>query len=57
MQDPKNPRHGAAISQSPADNLVPGVIVEFDPAEADRLGAFVEDAIDEDTAWAANIDL
>lgn len=57
MHDPKKPQDDAVISMNPADNLVPGVIVEVDPAEADRLGAFVEDAFDEDAAWAANVDL
>jgi hypothetical protein len=33
------------------------VIIEVDPEEADRLGAFAEDALDEETAWDANADL
>lgn len=32
------------------ETLVPGNVVEFDPGEADRLGAFPEDALTEDDA-------
>lgn len=32
------------------ETLVPGNVVEFDPGEADRLGAFSEDALTEDDA-------
>lgn len=54
---PKLPRRDAILSESLDDALISGVIVEIDPDEADRLGAFHEDAIDEETAWESNADL
>lgn len=33
------------------DAMTPGVIVEFDPAEAEAAGAFVEDALGEADAF------
>jgi hypothetical protein len=52
------PRNGpAVISGSFADLLMPGVIVEVDPAEAEDLGAFQETALTEAEAWEANADL
>lgn len=48
---------GAVLSDSIADLLVPGVVVELDTAEADALGAFEETALTETDAWAANADL
>jgi hypothetical protein len=56
MQDPKKPAADAIISESMDDLSVPGVIIELDPDEAERAGAFVEDAIDEATAWDSNAD-
>ncbi len=41
------------IRQKLIDAEVPGAIVEFDPDEADRAGAFVEDALSEADARAA----
>jgi hypothetical protein len=32
------------------------VIVEVDPEDADRLGAFAEGALDEEAAWDADVD-
>lgn len=55
--NPKLPRGHAIISESMDDASIPGVIIEVDPEEADRLGAFEEDALDEETAWDANADL
>lgn len=46
----------AIVSQSLDDLLVPGVIVEVTPDEADRLGAFEEDALGAGDAWDANLD-
>jgi len=39
------------------DSELPGAPVAFDPREADLAGAFVEDALDEDEALAAQFDL
>jgi len=47
----------AVLSDSIADLLVPGVVVELDAAEADALGAFEETALTETDAWEANADL
>lgn len=38
------------IRQKLIDAEVPGAVVEFDPDEADRAGAFVEDALSEQDA-------
>lgn len=35
------------------DAEVPGAVIDFDPDEADRAGAFVEDALSEEDARAA----
>ena len=47
----------AVLSDSIADLLVPGLVVELDTAEADALGAFEEIALTETDAWEANADL
>jgi hypothetical protein len=39
------------------DALTPGYRAEFDPAEADRAGAFSEDAISKEDALASTEDL
>jgi hypothetical protein len=39
-----------------ADAMLPGYPVEFDPAEAERAGAFTEDAIGEADALASSPD-
>ena len=39
------------------DLMVPGVVVEFDPIEADSMGAFPEDAITEIDAYDSMVDL
>lgn len=56
MMGPKITRDDPVISQSLDDLLIPGVIVEVDPDEADRMGVFEEDALDEATAWESNPD-
>jgi len=38
------------------DAMVPGAVVDFDPDEAERLGAFNEDALDEADALESRID-
>ena len=45
------------VRQKMADALTPGFQVEFDPAEAERVGAFVEDALSEQEAAASGDDL
>jgi hypothetical protein len=57
MHDRKPPVPAAIISESMDDLAVAGVIVEVDPDEADCAGAFLEDALDEQTAWESNADL
>ncbi len=57
MFSPKPPIAAAVISENLADLTVPGVIVELDPDEADRAGAFLDDALDEEAAWESNADL
>jgi hypothetical protein len=54
--NPRLPRTDAIISENLHDSSTPGVIVEVDPEDADRLGAFAEDALDEEAAWDANVD-
>ena len=39
------------------DAMIPGAMVEFDPDEAERMGAFQEDALDEADAIESSIDL
>lgn len=41
------------IRQKLIDAEIPGAVVEFDPDEADRAGAFVEDALSEADAREA----
>lgn len=37
--------------------LTPGVMVEVEPEEAESLGAFEENALDDASAWEANTDV
>ncbi len=55
--DPRGPAGQAIVSNTIADLLVPGVVVELDAAEAEALGAFEETALTEADAWEANADL
>ncbi len=43
-------------SRSIEDLGVPGVAVELSPDEADAMGAFVEDGISQDDAFASALD-
>jgi hypothetical protein len=52
-----DPTVDAVLSESLADLLVPGVLVEMDASEAESLGAFQETALSEADAWGANADL
>ena len=45
-----------ALDEKCQEMNVPGHIVEFDPEEARLCGAFLEDALDEETALAATQD-
>lgn len=45
------------ISLDLADFMVPGVVVEVDPEEAESLGAFEETALTEAEAWESNMDV
>lgn len=44
-----------AVREKMADALTPGFQVEFDPDEAERVGAFVEDALSEQDAAAIRV--
>jgi len=44
------------LAEKLADAMVPGAIVEFDPEEAERAGAFVEDALSEADALESSVD-
>jgi hypothetical protein len=46
----------ATLREKLADAEVPGYQAEFDPDEAERAGAFVEDAISEQDALESTID-
>lgn len=46
-----------ALAEKLADAMTPGFVVECDPVEADRAGAFAEDAMNEADALASCIDL
>jgi len=48
---------GDAISDKLADALTPGYQAEFDPDEAERAGAFIEDALTEQDATESGDDL
>lgn len=54
---PKTTRSDAVISESMTDLTTPGVVVELDPDEAELYGPFLDDALDEETAWDSNADL
>ena len=46
-----------ALREKLADALTPGYQAEFDPDEAAKAGAFVEDALSEADAIASDVDL
>ena len=45
------------LAEKLTDAMIPGAMVEFDPDEAERMGAFQEDALDEADALESSIDL
>ena len=47
----------AAILEKLDDSLTPGFQAEFDPDEAERAGAFIEDALSEADALESSLDL
>nr|AFR44095.1 DNA processing protein [uncultured bacterium]AFR44336.1 DNA processing protein [uncultured bacterium] len=47
----------AALREKLADAMTPGFQVEFDPEEAEKAGAFPEDALSEQDAAESDIDL
>ena len=47
----------AALADKLADAMIPGFEAEFDPDEAERAGAFNEDALSEADAWESCIDI
>jgi hypothetical protein len=53
--DPRNTAD--ALRAKLIDAQTPGYQAEFDPEEAERAGAFVEDALSEDDAAASHIDM
>jgi hypothetical protein len=69
-QNESNPKHilnhgpldeaslaDAALADKLADAMIPGFEAEFDPDEAERVGAFNEDALSEVDALDSCIDL
>ena len=46
----------AAWQEKLLDLMTPGLPIELDPDEAERLGAFVEDAMTESDAWESASD-
>ena len=46
-----------ALKEKLTDAMTPGYQAEFDPSEAERSGAFVEDALSEKDAAESDIDL
>ncbi|MGS0756905.1 hypothetical protein ACVBEH_21130 [Roseateles sp. GG27B] len=55
INDPRNAAD--ALRDKLIDAQTPGYQAEFDPEEAERAGAFVEDALSEEDAAASHIDL
>lgn len=51
--DPKPP----TISQDLGDLMRPGIMVEIDKADIERLGLVEETALSEDDAWESNADV
>ncbi|MET0091107.1 MAG: conjugal transfer protein TraD [Candidatus Sedimenticola endophacoides] len=57
-EDQKNVTNNEdSISSKLTDAMTPGYQAEFDPEEAERAGAFVEDAISEQDASESDADL
>ncbi len=56
-EDALIPTDAATLAEKLTDALTPGYQAEFDPDEAERAGAFVEDALDEQDAMESSVDL
>lgn len=54
--DPKPPTT-PTISQDLGDLMRPGIMVEIDKADIERLGLVEETALSEDDAWESNADV
>lgn len=48
---------GRVLDEKLIDALTPGLLITFDPNEASRAGAFMEDALSEVDAFESNADL
>lgn len=46
----------AALNEKLTDAMIPGYTVEFEPEEAERIGAFNEDALSEADALDSSLD-
>ena len=53
FKDQANPAH--VLQEKLADAEIPGAQIEFDPDEAEKVGAFVEDALSEEDIVEASI--
>ncbi|GAW47551.1 MULTISPECIES: hypothetical protein [Pseudomonadota] len=51
------PAADAALQEKLEDAMIPGYQVEFDPLEAEKAGAFFEDALSEQDAEESTADL
>ena len=56
-QEPDLKTMDEVIDAKLIDMETPGFAAEFDPLEADRIGAFEEDALSEQDAWESAIDV
>lgn len=56
-QEPDLKTMDEVIDAKLIDMETPGFAVEFNPLEADRIGAFEEDALSEQDAWESAIDV
>ena len=51
------PNTAGALREKLLDAMTPGYQAEFDPDEAEQVGAFIEDALSEQDAAESDIDL
>ncbi|MDR2925503.1 MAG: hypothetical protein LBU76_06095 [Azoarcus sp.] len=49
--------HDDVLQQKLNDAAIPGAVIEFDPDEAERAGAFHDDALTELEAFTSSIDI
>jgi len=55
--NPTDHKNDDLLKDKLEDAMVPGHVVEFDPPEAEQVGAFQEDALSEDDAMDSAIDI